>query len=268
METNTGSNYGRGVLDGGLRTVAVIAVGLLALFLLAKSINEFKTYSVIGRDVANNNTITVSGTGEAVDIPDIATFSYSVTSESMSIAEAQDQSTKATKAIGDFLSKNGVAEKDIKTIGYNLYPRYEYQGATYYNQGKRVLAGYVVTQTNEVKVRKLADAGKLIGGLGELGATDVSNVNFTFDDEEKLKTRARNSAVSQAKTNAEDIARSLGVTLGRVVNFSESTGGWPMPFSYRAANQDMKLETGGAAPEITPGENKVTTNVTITYELK
>jgi uncharacterized protein YggE len=266
METNNSMN-GRGMLEGGVRTTVILVLGLLALFLLAKSFNEFKSYGVIGRDVASNNTITVSGKGEAVGVPDIATFSFGVTAESMSIAEAQDKSAKSINAIKDFLTKNGVDAKDIKTVGYNIYPRYDYVDGTMYRTGKQVLAAYVVTQTNEVKVRKLSDAGKLIGGLGELGATDVSGLTFSFDKEEAIKSQARNAAVAQAKANADDIAESLGVKLGRVVNFNESVGGFPMPMAYdmRAA----KLESAaGNAPDITPGENKVTSNVTITYELK
>lgn len=255
-----------GILEGGVRKAVILSLALLSLFLFAKAINEFKTYSVIGRDVAGNNTITVSGKGEVVGVPDIATFSYSVTEESLSITDAQEKSAKTVNAIMDYLKKNGVDEKDIKTSGYNIYPRYDYVNATYYTPGKQVLAAYVVSQSTEVKVRKIADAGKLIGAIGELGANNISGLTFTFDKEEALKDDARKDAINEARENASVIARGLGVTLGRVVNFSENSS---LPYMAYGMGGAMKLDVASApAPEIAPGESKIISNVTITYELK
>ncbi|OHA14999.1 MAG: hypothetical protein A3C72_01150 [Candidatus Taylorbacteria bacterium RIFCSPHIGHO2_02_FULL_43_32b] len=256
------------LLSSGVRKAGVVVLSLLALFLLAKSVNEFKTYGVIGKDVAASNTITVTGKGEVVKEPDIATFAFGSTAESLSVAEAQDKSAKAINAIKDFLTQNGVAEKDIKTTNYNIYPRYNWEDATYMRPGRQVLAAYVVSQMVEVKVRKLADAGKLIGGLGELGATDISGLSFGFDKEEVVKSEARNLAVIEAKKQAEAIANSLGVSLGRVVSFNES--GEPYyPRAYGMGGADMmKLDSAASMPPITGGESKVISNVTITYELK
>lgn len=251
---------------GILKKVVIIAFSLLSLFLLAISIGEFKKLPTIGSDVPAMNTISVSGSGEVVAVPDIATFSFSAVEESLNVADAQSKSAKSINDITDYLTKNGVDKKDIKTTDYNIYPRYEYYGtSSYYPSGRQTLAAYVVSQTVQVKVRKIADAGKLLGGLGELGATNVSGLTFGFDKDDVLKAEARTNAINKAKVQAEDIAKSLGVSLGRVVSYSEN-GGYPI--AYGMGGDMMVSKASSPVPSVTPGESKITSTVSITYEIK
>ncbi len=251
--------------DSFTRKMVSATLLFLAIFLLGKAINEFNQISYTGSQELPASTITVSGEGEVVGVPDVATFNFSVTEESPLVGTAQDESAKSTNAIIDFLTKNGVDKKDIKTSGYNIYPRYEYEGGYYYQTGKRNLVAYVVSQSVEVKVRKLSDAGKLLGGLGELGATDVSGLDFGFDKEESLKVKARKDAIASAKEKAQITARDLGVKLGKIVSYSESD--FPT-FLYGRGGAVAMDAKSTVAPEITPGESKIKSTVTITYEIK
>lgn len=265
MENTPEHNRHNLCIHNGVRKAAVVTLSLLSLFLLTASIGEFKKLPTIGADVPAVNTISVSGTGEVVAVPDIATFSFSVSEESASVADAQGKSAKSINNITDYLTKNSVDKKDIKTTGYNIYPRYDYYGSsTYYPNGKRVLAAYVVNQTVEVKVRNIADAGKILGGLGELGATDVSGLSFGFDKDDKLKAEARANAIAKAKIQAVTIAHDLGVSLGRVVSYNESG---PGPI-YGMGGEMMSAKEVAPRPEVTPGESKITSTVSITYEIR
>jgi uncharacterized protein YggE len=244
------------------------AVILLSVFLLAKSVNEFKRTGTIGSEIAPQTTINVTGKGEVVAVPDIATFSFSVTKESLSIEEAQTEATKANNDIMAFLKKSGIDEKDIKTTGYNIYPRYEYSGSSsYYQSGKRTLAAYVVSHSVTVKVRKISDSGKILSSLAELGATDVSGLTFGFDKDDDLRASARAKAIDDAKAKAKVLARDLGVALVRVISFNEG-GGYPV-YGYAGAMSAAPMgKGGGPAPEISVGEDKITSNVSITYEIR
>jgi uncharacterized protein YggE len=213
-------------------------------------------------------------------VPDVAEFSFSVTEENMAVGKAQENATKKMNAILDSLKKGGVEEKDIKTIGYNVNPRYEWEtkqqicpAGAYcppVNNGERVLKGYEVSQTVSVKVRDTAKAGELLASVGSLGAQNVSGLNFTFDDEDKVIADARKEAIEDARAKAKELARTLGVNLVRVVNFQEGYGGGPT--YYKGVEMMAADGRGGAvanvAPEIPAGENKVTSNVTITYEIR
>lgn len=219
----------------------------------------------------NNNlqkdTITVSGKGEVVVKPDIATVSFGVSAENLDVAKAQTESATKMNKIIDMLKSKGVAEKDIKTTNYNIYPRYDYvkSGADYYG-GKQVLAAYVVSQTVEVKIRDIAKAGEILSGVGEFGVTDVSGLTFTVDNDQEVKDQAREAAITDAKNQAKVLAKSLGVRLYKITAFSES-GNYPIYYGLGAKMMDS-VSAPAVAPQIPVGENKITSNVSITYEIR
>ena len=262
--------------DKNVRIAATAALSLLSLFLLATTVSEFKSMRFIGSSPSQQSLITVSGKGEVVAVPNIATFSFSVTEESLLVKTAQDEAAQKTNDIVAYLKKNGVAEKDITTSGYNIYPRYEYSGKTvalpgYYPvpqpDGKQNLAAYVVTQSITVKVRELGNTGKLLGGIGELGATNVSGLSFDFDKRDELVKEARDKAITEARKEAAKLAKSLGVTLVRIMSYSDG-GYYPMYAKTMAAEAYGRGGDGAVAPEIPVGEDKLISNVTLTYEVK
>ncbi|MSU56051.1 MAG: DUF541 domain-containing protein [Candidatus Taylorbacteria bacterium] len=255
------------------RSISVTLM-LLSLFLAAKFVSELKAMRFIGSSPSGQNTINVQGKGEIVGIPDLATFSFSVTEESLVVSEAQSEAAKQINAILEYLKKNGVAEKDITTSGYTIYPRYEYDAKAvsgYYPPqpaGKQRLAAYVVSQSVTVKVRKLEDAGKLLSGIGEQGATNISGLSFDFDKRDELVKEARDKAIKEARAEASKLAKSLGVSLVRIVSYSE--GGYYPMYAAKTMASDAYGRGGEAAtaPAIPVGEEKITSNVTITYEIK
>ncbi len=252
----------------------VTAIILLTVFLGVKSVLTLKEYSQLGSGVYPSNVISVNGMGKVFSIPDIGSFSFSVTEEGKTVKEAQDKATKKMNAILDAVKGMGIAEKDIKTIGYNSYPKYEYQQAgicsdRYCPPGKQVLLGYEVSQTIGIKVRNTDQAGDVLTKVGSLGAANISGLSFVVDDEEKVMAEARDKAIADAKQKAEDLADSLGVKLVRIVNFSEG-GNYPMPY-YAMGGMDkaVSMEASVAmAPQLPVGENEVVSNVTITYEIR
>lgn len=253
-----------------IRKVGVILGVVLIIFVVVKTVAEFKGISYIGRTAPVTNVISVSGKGEVITTPDIATFTFGVTEEAGTVEVAQKNTTEKTNAILDYLKKSGVEDKDIKTTSYNIYPRYDYVSTSYGYGSKQILAAYVVSQTIEIKARKLEDAGKLLSGIGEFGATNVSGLSFTRDDENKLVRSARDMAVQDARTQAKALAKSLGVRLGRVTSFYENPG-YGYPSVYYAKGQVLGMGGDGreeSIANIPSGENKIVSNVTITYEIK
>ena len=258
--------------SGKMKTGLLVLVIIVAVFFAAKSIKELKAIGFVGKELSPSATIVVSGEGEVLTKPDIASFSFSVEKESLNVAEAQSGSAKIVNDILAELKKLGVADKDVKTLGYNIYPRYEYisggMSYEYYppNGGKRELASYVVSQTIEVKVRKIADAGKIISSIGEMGASNLSGLSFSVDREEEFTAEARKEAIVDAQSKAKILAKDLGVQLVRVTSFSES-GNYPGPIYY-AKSMEASGMGGGATPEVPSGENRIVSNVTITYEIR
>ena len=260
--------------DSKIKKSIVITLALLSLFLFTKVIGEVKAFRFIGSYPQGQSVISVTGKGEVVGIPDVATFSFGVTEESLLVSEAQNEAGKSINAIIDYLKKNGVSEKDITTSGYNIYPRYETDVRTMspalypYPIGKQKLAAYVVTQTVTVKVRKLADAGKLLSGIGEQGATDISGLSFDFDKRDELAKEARDKAIKEARSEANKLAKSLGVDLVRIISYNDNGNYYPMYAKTMIAEAYGRGGDGAVPPEIPVGEDKIISNVTITYEVK
>ncbi|MDO8521713.1 MAG: SIMPL domain-containing protein [bacterium] len=255
------------------RKAVAWALGFLALFLLVSTISELKSLRFIGSGVAATNTISVSGEGEVFAVADTATFSVTVREKAKLVKDAQDAATKKGNDIIAYLKDGGVEEKDIKTVDYSVSPDYEWSQAAcpqggYCPPGKQVLVGYEVSQTLSVKVRDTNKAGELLSGVGSRGATEVSSLSFTIDDEDALKADARDKAIAQAKEKAEVLAKSLGVSLVRVVGFSEGGDGGPI---YYAKSSVMGMGGGpetSPTPDIPVGQNKIVSNVNIVYEIR
>jgi uncharacterized protein YggE len=215
------------------------------------------------------NTITVSGTGEVVVKPDIATISFGVSAENLDVAKAQSDSATKMNSIIEALKKNGVDEKDIKTTNYSIYPRYDYTKVAspmYPYGGKQVLAAYVVSQTVEVKIRDISKSGAILSSVGGLGVTDISGLNFSVDKIKDVQNDARDLAIKDARAQAEVLAKGLGVKLVKITSFSE---GNRSPIYYGMMEKAVSAPMmDSVAPSVPAGENKITSNVTITYEIR
>ena len=259
------------------RQLAGIATAFLAiatLFVAVKTVSAIKGWG--GENNANSPRpeIYVSGKGEVFAVPNIATFSFTVTEQGKTVKEAQDKATAKTETALTYLESVKIAEKDIKTAGYNIYPRYEYNQVVCMSlncppAGRQVLVGYEVSQSIQVKVRDTDQAGTILAGIGSKEVQNVSGLDFTIDDEDVVVAQAREKAIADAKAKAEILASKLGVKLVRITAFSESGSMPPIMYSRDAA----MVGKGGAvtqeiAPSIPAGENKIVSTVTITYEIR
>ncbi|MCX6716226.1 MAG: SIMPL domain-containing protein [Candidatus Taylorbacteria bacterium] len=254
-------------------------IAILIVFVIILGIGAIKVMSNVGINNATVSTINVDGTGDAIAVPDIATFTFTVSETAKTVVDAQ---TKATTRINSALKTvrdQGVADKDISTQSYNINPHYDYQTAmcpasssgvvTYCPGGKSVLTGYDVSQSIQIKVRDLTKAGAILTSVGSLGVQNVNSLSFAVDEPAKVQADARNKAITDAKSKADVLAKQLGVRLVRVVSFSESNGGYPRPMMYSVMGKGVSAEDSApVSPEIPTGEQKITSNVSITYEIR
>lgn len=255
-----------------LYKAGTIFLFMLSLYVIVLGINAMKENKFIGGGVSTSNVLTVAGEGEVLAVPDIATFSFAVVEERKDVSTAQRQAAEKVNNIIAFFEERDIDEKDIKTTSFNVNPKYEYQRQTVtciafpcpQPPGKQVLIGYEVTQRISVKVRETDEAGAILSGVGERGATNVSGLTFTIDDTEALQDEARDLAIEDAQEKARDLARALDVRLVRVVDFSDRNVGYaPQPIFARSLAFEESV-----APEISVGENQIVSNVTITYEIR
>lgn len=252
-----------------IKMLGVLAI-LASIYLIAITISEIKGYKFIGGGAPASNVISFEGKGEVNAKPDIATLAFTIRDTEKDVKIAQDAVTAKEKATLDFLEKSGVEKKDIKTENYSSYPKYEpipcygYGGSCQSN----TISGYEVSEYITVKVRDITKAGEIAKGLGGLGINIIDGPNFAIEKEDEFKAQARKLAIDEAKAKAKVLSKDLGVRLVRIVNFSEN-GNYPISYLAKGVAFDSVAERASTpAPELPTGENKIISNVTITYEIR
>ena len=248
----------------GCKKIIAVILAIILVFVIVKICDHGDGYN---KDI-QKNTIVVSGKGELMVKPDIATISFGVKEESLDVSKASDAVNAKITKIMDTLKADGVAEADIKASDYSIYPRYDYLNSqTYPYNGKQVLAGYDVSESISLKIRDLTKAGKIVTDLGTLNVTDMSGLNFTNDKYDDLVLQARDQAIVQAREEAKKLAKALGVKLGKIVGYSE--GSAPIYYDRNVMMSAAPMAAGKSVEAVLPtGENKITSNVSITYEIK
>lgn len=226
------------------------------------------------RDISGLRQISVSGEGKVTIKPDIAVFNAGVVTESKKIGDAQQENTRRSNAVLAFLKGKEVKEKDLKTVGYTIFPQYQYfdvppcYAAPCPPRRPPEITSYQVRHTIEIKARNLDIVDSLLEGVVINGANEVGSVSFTVEDEEAAREEARKKAIEHARSKAKILAHDLGMRLGDMVSFSE--GGSPVPLYARGLEAYGKGgdSVGGFAPEVAPGEQEIQSFVTITYEFR
>jgi hypothetical protein len=256
---------------GRLLAYAALAVlVLLALFLLAKTVDAFDR---MGKSAyAGPNVITVTGQGKAETPPTIARITFTVQETAGTVAAAQDEASKRTTSALDAIRALGIEDKDVRAEGYQTNPQYANPTPCVPGtpcQGTPRITGYQVSQTIAVKVRNTDAAGEVLQALGTAGVQNLSGPSFEVDDESDVMREARGKAIEDARKNAHMLARQLHVHLGDVVSFSEN-GNPAYPVPAYGMGGGVMMDVAAQRAESVPlpqGQNESVVNVTITYEI-
>ncbi|KPJ71326.1 hypothetical protein AMJ50_02425 [Parcubacteria bacterium DG_74_3] len=248
--------------------VITVFFSVLIILVGVNILNELKEGKYIGRGIEPQKTLTVSATGEVYKKPDLALVTFSVITEEKTVKEALSENTENMNGVIEFIKSQGIEEKDIKTTSFNIYPRYEWYettGIPPYPQGERVLVGYEVHQSLEVKIRDLEKIGDIIQGAIDAGANQIGDLRLTIEKEDEFKKEARIQAIQKAKEQAIELSSQLGVKLVGIINFQESV---LLPRFYGFESEVPLGMGGGEAPQIEAGETLISVTVSITYEIK
>jgi len=244
---------------------------IVSVFFVIKGIGEIKSQRFIGSGTTATNIITVSGEGKIFAVPDIATITFTAREKKSTVKDAQESVNVSMNDAIEFLKKEGIEEKDIKTINNNFNPVYDYgvQCFTYPCPVKEPkITGYEVSRSVEVKIRNADSAGKIVDGLTGFGLSDLSGPIFTLDDKDQVLSDAREQAIKDAEEKADKLAKQLGVSIVRIVGFSENGGGYPTSVYMRPESANMDASSMKSEANLPVGENEYSSNVTITYEIK
>ncbi len=258
-----GHNFGRKII---LTLVGVLlAYGIVLFGTMIR--NNLRQFEVIGYAPRQERSIRIESEGKVTVKPDIGLTTIGMVAEGKTVAEAQE---KNSKVITDLVTKAkalGIAEADIQTANYNIYPKYRYS-----EKEGQVLDGYQVNQSVAVKIRDLTKANSVIALAGEVGANTVSGLDFTIDDRDAYVDAARRVAMEKLGEKAAMLSETLGVDLVSVVSYDEYEQGQnnPSPF-YRASNIAVEMDAAGgmkASTGVETGSTDVILHIAVVFEIR
>jgi uncharacterized protein len=209
--------------------------------------------------------IRVSGEGTAAARPDMAVITLGVVREAETAKEALDANSAAMNDVIAALKAAGVDEKDLQTTGFRVDPRYVYaqQQANGETPPPRIV-GYSVSNQVTVRIRFLERLGEILDKVVTLGVNSDGGISFTNAEPGQIIAAARAAAVKDAAARALTLADAAGVTLGPILEISESAGR-TRPVDFMAGKRAMAAES---AVPIQAGENEYRVGVDVTFEIQ
>ena len=208
--------------------------------------------------VAENATITVTGSASVTLKADYARISVGVSSKAATVEQAANENNAAIFAVIDALKEAGVAEEDIATSNYSVYAEYDYASF-----GGQKLTGYNVTNQLTVIIRDMAHIGATLDKATAAGANNIYNIEFLSTKADEAQDEATVYAVQDAMRRAKLLASAAGLNLGGIKSISDTVASYGIVTRSYASKLDAV-----AGNSILPDDTSVSASVTIVFELK
>jgi uncharacterized protein YggE len=240
------------------KTVYAIGLTVIAALLLAGCAGLASAQAAQPTDVTpTQRTISVTGSGQASQAPDVAVLTLGVDTQASQAAEAFNSNNTQMTHVIDALKSAGVAAKDIQTQALQLTPRYSQPPAG--TSSTRELIGYTATDTVLVHVRVISQTGQLIDAAVQAGSNRIEGISFEISDPATVLEQARQAAWTDALAKAKQLASLSGVQLGDVLTISDS--------SYTPRPISPGISAAAVAP-IQPGTQTMQVTLNVTWLLR
>ena len=245
-------------LLAGISIMASTALVLAAFSVVWLSPRDASTAKA--QDGAKPSQITVRGTGSISVKPDTLVMTVGASIQDNTVKAAQAQVTTVMDAIVAKLKAAGVAEKDYKTVQYNVEPVMDYgSNPEKGGAGAPKLVGFRVVNMLEVTLRDTSKAPDLLDELTSAGVNTIYNISYTFADADALSRQAYDQAVRDAGERAARLAGLSNMNLGRIISVTEPSANQP-----GILYGDMGK--GAAGGGVFPGQQNIQIDVIVSYE--
>lgn len=209
--------------------------------------------------------IWVTGQGKVTIVPDIAHLYLGIMTQAAKVSDAQSQASAAMAQLMTALTSDGIDKKDITTSSFSIQQLTRYDN----NSQQSTITGYQVTNMLDVKIRALDKADTIINDAVTAGGDliRINGINFSVENPEQLYAQAREQAIKDAATKAEDIASLAGVTLGKAIYISESASS-PSTYPVRMYAAGLSVPEATPSPYISPGQTEIDLYVQVNYAIE
>ena len=205
-------------------------------------------------------TLNVNGSAQVTLSPDIAYISVGVHTENADANAAVSGNAAQAQKIVDGLKAAGVAEKDIRTSNFSITPQQQFD-----KDGKLTGVIFVVDNTVYVTLRDLTKIGDTLGAAVSAGANNIYGIQFDVLDKTTALASARQTAVENARKQAEELAQAAGVKLGDVQNINYYNS-YPVMAEGKGGGAMYDTASAVSVP-VTPGQLTFTVDVNMVYAI-
>ena len=203
--------------------------------------------------------ITVTGEGTASAMPDMATETFTISTNSPTAGAAVNDNNTRYNRLASAMQGIGVPSAELKTTSYSVNYSPPPGPGESPSPGQRY--GFFVSRTIDVTLHRTNLVGKAIDTAVASGVTDIGGVTFGVSDRKGQLAIALRSAVSDARMQAENMAGAAGLHIVRLKQMQQGYQMVPPP-------QPVMMQAKMAAPvptEIQPSSVEARASVTVTY---
>lgn len=203
------------------------------------------------------NTITVVGVGIGSGTPNEAQLNLGVTVTRPNVRDAVTAAGNDVNKLVGALRAQGVKDKDMQTSSIYI--------SAQTNCCPQTLIGYNAASSIMLTIHGIGGVTAMIEAAVDALGNDlqINGISLYVSDQGPMLKAARDAAMRDANTKAQDWARLSGHHVGGLVGVSEvvsTPSGW-------ACDQCGGKGAGGGGIQVQPGVSSVTVTVQVTYEL-
>ncbi len=200
-------------------------------------------------------TISVSADATIKAKPDLANFSFGVSTDGASSSQALTANSVIMRRVIAVIKKQGVVQRDIQTQQVNVYPKTDSNGNT---------TGYSASNTISVDLHQVLKSGRLIARVTAAGANLQSGPTFSLEKTDATYEKALNEALDKAQAKAASMAKHTGLSLGKPATINE--GAQNVVRQYLSPVMAADKATPLAVP-VKRGRIDVSASVTVVYSV-
>jgi len=160
--------------------------------------------------------IIVNGSYQISAVPDILRMSLNITEIGREVAEARSSVEERSSRLLETLKSLDVKKKDITSARLQITPHYNWSNKA------QVYTGTEVSRVIEITLRDLSRYDDMVKAIVDARVARINNTTLESTEEKKLRSRALQGAVADAREKAILLAQSFPEQIGSVYSISAS----------------------------------------------
>lgn len=215
----------------------------LAIFAIVIAAIAFTGESLGHSHSSGASTITVTGSGTVTGTPNTMSFQIGVQTTASSATGALNENNLQVGRLESSLLANGIVKKNLQTSGLNIYTN---------TNSLNEVTGFTADDQLNVTTHDIKKAGAALDAAAQAvgNGIQLNGVTFSISNQSKLLAAARARAIKNAHTEAAQIAKGAGTTVGSIVKVvdqenSGTTGVfYPAAYDLSAAKSSVPIQRG------------------------